>query len=91
VKSSIRFRTVKVSDKGQIAIPADIQREIGIKRGDELVLIQRKGKIVLEKAERVVDKFEDEFKDLESISESSLKRLWLNKEDEIWNSYLKET
>ena len=32
----------------------------------------------------------DEFEDLEHITESSLKKVWLNKSDEIWNNYLIE-
>ena len=32
---------------------------------------------------------EDEFADLENISEFSLKKLWMNKKDDVWNSYLK--
>jgi bifunctional DNA-binding transcriptional regulator/antitoxin component of YhaV-PrlF toxin-antitoxin module len=31
-KNEMTFKKVKVSDKGQISIPEDIQREIGIKK-----------------------------------------------------------
>jgi len=30
-----------------------------------------------------------EFADITTISESSLKKLWLNKKDDIWDKYLK--
>jgi AbrB family looped-hinge helix DNA binding protein len=87
----LTFKKVKVTDKGQISIPVDIQRKIGIARGDELLLITKGRRIVLEKPERMIELLEDEFADVQAISESSLKRLWLNKEDEIWNRYLTET
>lgn len=86
---SIELKSVKVSQKGQIAIPRDIQRELGIKKGDELILVREGRKLMLEKPERITEGVKDEFKDLIKLSETSLRKLWLNKEDEIWNEYLK--
>ena len=43
------FKKVKVTDKGQISKPVDVQRKIGIDRGDELLLIAKGKRIVLEK------------------------------------------
>jgi AbrB family looped-hinge helix DNA binding protein len=80
---------VKVSDKGQISIPVDVQREIGIKKGDELLLIRKGSKIVLEKPQRITELLEDEFADIQGFTELSLRRVWRKKEDKIWNRYLK--
>lgn len=52
---------MKVSDKGQISLPMEIQREVGIKKGDELLLIRKGQKIVLEKPRKIVDVLEGEF------------------------------
>ena len=87
--SELTFKKVKVSDKGQISIPMDVQREIGIKKGDELILIRKGRKIILEKSERVIELLEDEFADIESITEASLGRIWSKREEDIWNQYLK--
>ena len=84
------MRTVKVSEKGQVAIPVDIRKSAGIKRGDEIVLIQDKGKILIEKSRQATKKFEDDFKDILKYSEKALEKVWNNKEDDIWNSYLKK-
>ncbi len=81
----VRIKTVKVSQKGQIAIPSEMQRDLGIKKGDELVLIRKGNKILLEKAEKVARRLEGEFADVSAISEHSLKKIWLNKKDEVWN------
>jgi len=44
------------------------------------------GKILLEKS----DKLKDNFKDIQKFSEESLKEIWENEDDEIWDSYLKK-
>jgi AbrB family looped-hinge helix DNA binding protein len=87
--SELTFKKVRVSDKGQISIPMDMQRAIGIKKGDELLLVRKGRKIVLEKPERVIELLEDEFADIQTITEASLGRIWLRKEEDIWNEYLK--
>ena len=88
--TELTFKKVKVTDKGQISIPVDIQKKIGIAKGDELLLICKGKRIVLEKPARVAKLLEDEFADLQELSEESLKSLWLNSTDDIWNEYLSE-
>ena len=84
----IKFRSIKVSAKGQITLPSDIQKEVGIKKGDEIILIRKGEKIILEKSAKLAKRLDDEFTDIQSLSERSLRKLWLNKNDEIWNQYL---
>ena len=88
--TELTFKKVKVTDKGQISIPVDIQKKIGIAKGDELLLIAKGKRIILEKPARVAKLLEDEFADLQELSEESLKSLWLNSTDDIWNEYLSE-
>ncbi len=85
----LQFKTIKVSAKGQITLPVDIQKEIGIEKGDELLLVRKGKKIMLEKHESIASKIDDDFTEIQKIAESSLKKIWLNKSDDIWNSYLK--
>ena len=89
MKEEIKLKTIRVSHKGQIAIPADIRRDLNIREGEELLLVKKGERIMLEKPKEFAREIEEEFKDLLMITESSLKKLWLNKEDEIWNQYLK--
>ncbi len=77
------IKTIKVTDKGQILIPIDIRDLAGIATGDELIIIQEGSKILLEKPENIL---RDDFKDLLKHSESVAKKLWSNKEDEIWET-----
>lgn len=90
LSNEIKFKTIKVSAKGQIALPSDIQKELDLKKGDNIILIKKGKRILIEKADALAKKMQDEFKDLQEFSEESLKRLWSNKDDEIWNQYLKQ-
>lgn len=83
------LKTIKVSGKGQIAIPQTIREQAGIKKGDELVIFESNGKILIEKSHRVSAKMKDHFKDLMTFSEQALQDVWSNKQDDIWNRYLK--
>jgi len=73
-------KIIKVSDKGQIAIPIDIRESVGIKKGDE-VLVIREGRTIL--IEKVRD---SDFRDLLKHSEKVAHKLWSNKEDDIWDN-----
>jgi len=75
-------KTVKVSEKGQIAIPAEIREKAGISRGDSLIIMQEDGKIMIEKESK---KLKDDFADLLRHSEAVAEKLWRNKEDEVWD------
>ncbi|MCE2505635.1 MAG: AbrB/MazE/SpoVT family DNA-binding domain-containing protein [Nitrosopumilaceae archaeon] len=82
------LKTVSVSEKGQIAIPTEIQKLLGIKKGDRLVLTTKDEKLLIQKAANLEKHMEDDFSDLLTHSESTLKKLWLNKEDDIWDKYM---
>lgn len=84
------MKTIRVSEKGQIAIPNQIRETLGIEQGDELVILQIDNKILMEKAQRTEQKLKDDFKDILKFSEKSLKEVWDNKDDEIWSRYLKK-
>ena len=86
VAAGTQIRTIRVSDKGQVSIPTDIRKSMGIKKGDNLVMLQKGDKIILEKSEKIMLKLDDEFKDVDIVTEQSLKELWDNKHDE-WNQY----
>jgi len=82
------IKTLKVSDKGQISIPNSVRQKLGIQRGDNLILFEIEGKLLIEKQQKVSEKMKDEFKDVLHFSEQSLKEVWDNSEDEVWSQYL---
>ncbi len=77
-------KIIKVTDKGQISLPVTIRNSLNINNGDELLITINNDKILIKKIKK------DDFSDLLKISEISLKKVWDNKEDEIWNSYMKD-
>jgi AbrB family looped-hinge helix DNA binding protein len=83
-------KTVTILQKGQITIPRTIQRKMGIKKGDRFVLVARGDNIMLKRSPAIIKSIEDDFSDILAISEHSLGKLWLNKEDDIWDTYLEE-
>ena len=73
-------RIIRVTDKGQISLPVKIREILNIERGDELVIAQNNNSIVIRKFKK------DDFSDLLKHSEKVAKKLWDNKEDEVWNN-----
>lgn len=76
-------KIIKVTNKGQICLPVVIRDSLNISEGDRLILTQTNESIVLRKIK------EDDFADLFKLNEKSLRKLWDNEEDEIWNEYLR--
>lgn len=88
------FGIAKVSSKGQLVIPEDIRKSLGIKEGSTCVLRTVGKQLILEKEDDVQRKLEflEEQKEREGwlrLAEHSLKKVWDNKEDEKeWKRYL---
>ena len=80
------IKTVKVSEKGQIAIPIEIRADAEIKIGENLIIIEEKGKIILQKAPKIAAEIKEDFSDLLKHSEKVAEKLWSNKSDEIWDT-----
>ena len=72
-------KIIKVTDKGQISLPVKIRDILNIEQGDELIITQSNDSIVIRKIKK------EDFSDLLKHSEKVAKKLWDNKEDEIWN------
>jgi AbrB family looped-hinge helix DNA binding protein len=83
------IKIIKVSDKGQIALPQPMRAILGIERGDDLIVVQIDNKILLQKAQIVEKNLKDDFKNILKFNEQSLKEFWDNKENDIWNKYLR--
>ena len=73
-------KIIKVTDKGQISLPVRIRNSMDIEKGDKLLVIQNNDSIIIRKVK------ENDFSDLLKHSEKVAKKLWDNKEDEVWNN-----
>ena len=81
---------VKVTAKGQIAIPIIIRESAQIKEGDSLLIVEKQGNILLKKTKSLDREITDDFKDIVKFTELSLKKVWNTKEDELWERYRKK-
>lgn len=84
---------VNVSSRGQIVIPEKFRKDLSIKEGSKLLIIERDGTLILKKEGYILDRIEESNKKEESgwlaLAEQSLNDIWNNKKDEkAWNRYL---
>ncbi len=49
------YRPIRVSRKGQVVIPLPVRRQLGIKPGDQLVIIGGENEAILMKAKRYAE------------------------------------
>lgn len=78
-----RIRTVAVNERGQIVIPEDIRKELGIGKSATLVLIEKDDEIIIRKESDVLSALdEDTF--WKTLARESMKHAW-NKEDDVWD------
>ena len=72
----MQIDTTKMSSRGQIVIPLDMRKDI--KEGDKLIVIRKENEIILKKS----------IPETAILSEKSLSKVWLSKEDEEAFAYL---
>lgn len=84
--ANIRIRTVFVNDRGQIVIPEDIRRDLGLKANEVLVLIEKAGQILLRREKDVARRFSVEEEDSfwTALSLKALESAW-DEQDEAWD------
>jgi AbrB family looped-hinge helix DNA binding protein len=76
------FKT-KITKKGQVTIPKEIRDEIGINRGDVLMIKSSGGKIVVEESKKDLMKLAGKWKWLDDKIEKEMKNTWRG-----WNAEL---
>ncbi|HLD04414.1 MAG TPA: AbrB/MazE/SpoVT family DNA-binding domain-containing protein [Candidatus Nanoarchaeia archaeon] len=84
--------TIKVSSRGQIVIPEEVRKGLGIKEGTKLVLIQRGNRVILERVQdfmKDIEKAEQERLGWMLLGEKGMADIWDNPQDEeVWKQYL---
>ena len=86
------IETTKISSRGQLVIPESIRKSLKLKEGTKIVLIEKNGKITLEKEEdflKNLDLVSREETGWLRLAEKSLAAVWDNEKDEqVWKKYL---
>lgn len=85
----LMMKIVTVSGKGQISIPREIRKQLAVEKGSKLVIVLEGKKLLIRKVSDVSQSMEDGFEDVVRYSERSLEEIWDNREDDVWNRYLK--
>ncbi len=73
----IEMKTVKITEKGQISIPKDIRELEGFEEGDKIAILAFEDRVELRPLKQFRERM---FTAL--VSEKSLAKDWLSKEDE---------
>lgn len=73
----VEMKTVKITEKGQIAIPKDIRELEGFEEGDKIAILAFEDRVEL----RPLKQFNEQMFTL-LASERALAKDWLSKEDE---------
>ncbi|MBN2052512.1 AbrB/MazE/SpoVT family DNA-binding domain-containing protein [Candidatus Woesearchaeota archaeon] len=85
----IGMRTATITDKGQIAIPKDMREINGFEEGDKVAIITYNDHIELRPLDQVRKKLDFTKEGIQTavLSEKSLAKIWLTKEeDEAWKN-----
>jgi AbrB family looped-hinge helix DNA binding protein len=67
----------KITLRGQITIPVEIRKKLGVKDGDKVVFIEENGRIVMENSVRVA------LKDVQDAFRGEAERLGLKNEQDV--------
>ncbi|MBI2144465.1 AbrB/MazE/SpoVT family DNA-binding domain-containing protein [Candidatus Woesearchaeota archaeon] len=82
------MRTVNVNDRGQLVIPEDIRKDLGIEGATTLVMIKKEGELLLKKESEVLGTLDDdEF--WRAVTFTTMKKAWTS-EDKVWDRYFKK-
>lgn len=67
----------KITKRGQITIPAEIRKKLGVKDGDKVIFIEENGRIIIENAAMI------ELKDAQDAFAGEAERLGLKTEQDV--------
>jgi len=67
----------KVSANGQVTVPVEIRKKLGVKDGDKIIFIEENGRIIMENSVRVA------LKDVQTAFRGEAERLGLKDEDDV--------
>jgi AbrB family looped-hinge helix DNA binding protein len=67
----------KVTLRGQITIPIEIRKKLGVKDGDKVIFIEENGRIVMENSVRIA------LKDVQDAFRGEAERTGLKNEDDV--------
>ena len=81
----MKVRTVVMNERGQIVIPEELRKDLGLKSGQTLVLLEVGDELLLRKEIAVVSDLDDRHF-WRTMTQHAMQSAW-DKEDEVWDQY----
>jgi AbrB family looped-hinge helix DNA binding protein len=78
-KRSATMELAKITTRGQITIPIEIRRKLGVKDGDKVIFIEENGRIIMENAAMIA------LKNAQTAFAGEARRLGLETEQDVVN------
>lgn len=76
-KGTIMMELAKITKRGQITIPVDVRKTLGVKDGDKVVFVEENGRIIMENAAMVA------LKSAQGAFRGEAERLGLKSEQDV--------
>ncbi|MEK6973136.1 MAG: AbrB/MazE/SpoVT family DNA-binding domain-containing protein [archaeon] len=83
-----KLKTVEIGSRGQLVIPQEFRRDLGIEDKETLVIIESNNQLIISKQQDVMQKLQNK-EQYELLSEKALGKVWNNKKDDVWEKYLR--
>jgi AbrB family looped-hinge helix DNA binding protein len=71
------MEVAKITSRGQITIPIDVRKKLGLKEGDKVIFIEEGNNIIFANAARVA------FRNMQEVFEGEAERLGLKDEQDV--------
>ena len=69
----------RITTKGQITIPIEIRKALGVKDGDKVVFIENNGKVMIENSTKIA------LRELQEAMRGEAEKAGINSEDDVVN------
>lgn len=79
-------KTVRLTDKGQLTVPAEALRALNARKGTQFLLIQEGDRIVLVKASAVGKAVINDLGGWEGLAAPAFGDVWGSEADDVWDS-----
>ena len=83
-----KMKTVQLGLRGQLVIPQEFRRDLGLKEGETLVLFEKGDELVLKKQGAVLASLNNSPNAWSLASVKALNEIWENEPAGLWESYL---
>jgi AbrB family looped-hinge helix DNA binding protein len=82
-------KTVQMTGKGQIVVPIEIRKAMGLTKGSKLIIIQNDESISLKRPETLKSLIEEDMPEVRAMTEKVFGEVWEDEPEGLWEEYIK--